>query len=118
MKSIPSWSQYGGHSEKRSSLFDQKRGSSARVEGRKLAQTYRLWFRKQYNLAPTDPRYLAATDEQIETEWWAYQYQAGKVQEEFLDEQFSVEDELARIEQEAAERDRAAPPDDWEDIDG
>jgi len=78
-----------------------------------------LWFRDKYCLAPTDPRYLAATDELIETEWWAYQYQAGKVQEEYVDEGFDADTYAAEIEQEAVERERAAAAvtNDWEDVD-
>lgn len=34
--------------------------------------TYETWFRRQYNLPPTDPRYLQATPEQIRVEFWAH----------------------------------------------
>jgi hypothetical protein len=92
-----------------------------------MAGTYGLWFRKKYNLAPTDPRYLRATAEMIEAEWWAYNYEDSKVTEEFEDPDFDLAAESAKILAEA-EADEAARlesaalvtpenVDDWEDID-
>lgn len=37
-----------------------------------LLQTRDFWFRRLFHLAPTDPRYLEATPEQIRTELWAH----------------------------------------------
>ena len=58
------------------------------------------------------------TDEGIEAEYWAYQYQAGKVSDEIEEDyDFDMAAEVARIEAEA-ERNRPAPVvDDWEDVD-
>jgi hypothetical protein len=58
-------------------------------------------------LAPTDPRFLDATPEQIETEYWAYQYRDNKVQEEIEDDDFNLEAVLAEIENN---------PGEWEDV--
>lgn len=39
----------------------------------KLPNERRLWwFRKLYNLPPTDPRFLDVTEEQIQLEWEHY----------------------------------------------
>lgn len=103
-----------------------------------MAGSYRLWFRITYNLPPTDPRYLAATDEQIETEWWAHQFHNGKIGDEIEDEDFDLDAVLAEINAEGeakeAERNLASgtmrsitdtvipPPidgsdiDDWEEV--
>lgn len=35
-------------------------------------QTYRFWFRQKYQLPPTDPRYLAATEEEMIADFWAH----------------------------------------------
>ena len=58
------------------------------------------------------------TDEDIEAEYWAYQYQAGKVTDDIeADYDFDMAAEVARIEAEA-ERGRPVPAvDDWEDVD-
>lgn len=62
------------------------------------------------------------TDEDIEAEYWAYQYEAGKVDETEPDYDYDMAAEVARIEAEAeaAEAARRIVPDvdDWEDIDG
>ena len=33
------------------------------------------WFRRHYNLAPTDPRYLGATREQMWVDYWALEFE-------------------------------------------
>ncbi|HKT53701.1 MAG TPA: hypothetical protein VJP88_04575 [Caulobacteraceae bacterium] len=63
---------------------------------KQLSKTYGFWFRRIYNLAPTDPRFLDATPEQIITDYWAHYYltraAAGRdTEEEFEDEDFEVE---------------------------
>jgi hypothetical protein len=89
-----------------------------------MARTYALWFRRTYRLAPTDPRYLQATVEDIEAEYWAYHYEANPVQEEFEDDEFDLEAEKERIRLNAEAREttqaNTAPPatgdDDWEEV--
>lgn len=73
-----------------------------------MANTFALWFRQKYNLAPTDPRFLAATPEDIEAEYWAYHYQENKVKEQFEDDEFDQAAELRRIEEAAEAREREA----------
>ena len=34
------------------------------------SQSYKYWFRKKYNLPPTDPRYLMMTQRDIVKEYW------------------------------------------------
>lgn len=73
-----------------------------------MANTFALWFRQKYNLPPTDPRFLAATPEDMEAEYWAYRYQESNVTEEFEDHEFDQEAEIRRIEEAAEARERAA----------
>ena len=110
----------------RSARFDRNRTRAAKKAGREQAHTHQLWFRSQYNLAPTDERFLSATEEQIEAEYWAYQYQNNKVGEEIEDEDFDLDavvagfekpgNELAALKQRAALNLVAAPVDDWEEV--
>jgi hypothetical protein len=90
----------------------------AKRRGRELANSYELWFRNKYQLAPTDPRFLSATSEEIETEYWAYQYQDNKVQDEIEDENFDLAAVLAEFEKEAngAVSVGTATDDDWEEV--
>lgn len=43
------------------------------------ANSLRFWFRQQYALAPTDPRYLAMTDEEIGLEYEMHLCASGEV---------------------------------------
>jgi hypothetical protein len=45
--------------------------------GAQEAATMRYWIRQQYDLPPTDERYLALTDEQIALEYYAYLAASG-----------------------------------------
>lgn len=42
--------------------------------GKAHQQTLRFQFRKRYNLAPTDPRYLSATMDDILMDHWAWRF--------------------------------------------
>lgn len=70
-----------------------------------MAGSLEFWFRSKYNLPPHDPRFLDMTTEDIEAEYWAHHYreQAGK--EEIEDEDFDLEAEIARMND-----------DDWEEV--
>lgn len=72
-----------------------------------------FWFRRKFNLAPTDPRFLEATRETIETEYWSHWYAENPAKIEDTDDDFNLAAELARIEREAE-----AEPEvkDWEDV--
>lgn len=79
--------------------------------GRALSKTAGFWFRKKYNLPPTDPRYLDLSREAILTEYWAYRYEAEPdLDEKEVRDDTWDKDELLR--QFAAE---AAIDDNWED---
>lgn len=61
----------------------------------------------------TDPRYLDATVEEMMTDYWAHHYYDNpKALEEVEDEDFNLDDEIARIEAEAENDD----PDSWVDV--
>ena len=76
-------------------------------------------------MPPNDPGFLDLTLEEIETEYWAIHYfeeEPGK-SEEFEDDDFDMDAEIAAIEARALEKERQreaeqGPPDpgDWEDI--
>ena len=62
-----------------------------------MVGTYHLWFRQKYNLPPTDPRFLNATDEEIEADFWAHYYQENpninpEAEQDFNDIAQSIED--------------------------
>jgi hypothetical protein len=87
-----------------SSPFVATRRRDIKARGKALAGTYEFWFREKYNLPPTDPRFLAMTEEDIESEWWACHYQESKASVEFDDDDENASsDYLAQIEREAAE---------------
>jgi hypothetical protein len=48
-------------------------------------------FRRRYNLAPTDPRYLDATTEDILTDHWANYYFEHPNTDEIEDEGFDLD---------------------------
>jgi hypothetical protein len=67
-----------------------------------------FWFRKKFNLAPNDPRFLDLTQEQLFIEYWAWQYDANpNLSEEVEDDEFDL-DEVVRSMEER--------PDDWEAV--
>lgn len=71
-----------------------------------MAQTRELWFRRRFNLAPNDPRFLELTPEQVATEYWAHQYADKPPGEEFEDDSFDADALDAQL----------AAGDDWEDV--
>lgn len=85
-----------------------------------MADTYEFRFRKRYNLPPTDPRYLAATIEEIITDYWAHAHvDDPKLRNELVSDDYDAQ--LAALEAEimaeaeaeaaaAAERGEAPPP--------
>jgi len=84
------------------------------------------WFRKHYNLAPTDPRYLDMTAEGMEIEYWAHTLTSrweeiikdgGKVKtiDDLLEESKSMSDDdfdrqLGELEQQSAAQAQAEQP--------
>lgn len=70
-----------------------------------MAKTLAFWFRRKYQLPPTDLRFLAMTQEALAAEYWAHYYVENKVADEVEDDEFDLEAELSRMQ-----------ADDWEDI--
>lgn len=62
-------------------------------------------FRRRYNLPPTDPRYLAATRDQIIEDYWLHFYVEHGVKDEIEDEDFSLDEVLNNM-----------ASDDWEEV--
>lgn len=73
-----------------------------------MAKGLEFWFRRRYNLAPTDPRFLDVTIEQIETDFWAHTYFDKPPGDELEDEDFDVDEIMKQM----AEDD---DPGDWAD---
>jgi hypothetical protein len=64
-----------------------------------MYKTIVFWFRKQYNLSPRDPRFLALTPEEVEAEYYAHEFAARPpASEEFEDDEFDTDDILAQLE--------------------
>lgn len=59
---------------KRSCHFAHKRKKEAQEKAKTLFRSYEFAFRRRYNLPPTDPRFLRATEEEIEVDYWAHVY--------------------------------------------
>lgn len=95
--------------------FARTRRSRTREAGQELAGSYEFWFRRKYSLAPTDPRFLAMTIDDIQTEWWAHQFADNPNLDIVEDDEFDADAELARINA-AAEAGPGPLPDDFEEI--
>jgi hypothetical protein len=74
-----------------------------------MAKTAEFWFRQKYRLPPTDPRYLGMTVEGMLSEFWAHHYfdNPKAAEQEIEDEDFDMEEELRRLENN---------PDEWEPL--
>lgn len=67
-----------------------------------MVGTYELWFRRTFNLPPTDPRFLDMTRGEIIAEYWAHHRddlrRAGKADDtEFEDDDFDEDAIIAEI---------------------
>lgn len=83
-----------------------------------MSKSMAFWFRRKYNLPPTDPRFLNMTAVELRAEWWAHYYAENGAEEEFEDDDFDLEEELRKIDEEA-EADEALAgndPDDFEEV--
>lgn len=74
-----------------------------------MATSIEFWFRRKFNLAPTDPRYLDATLDQIEAEFWAHEYANKPPGEEIEDDEFDMDEAMKWAEQ----PDQPDDPGDW-----
>jgi len=69
-------------------IFAKTQEKEARKLGRAWSETIAFWFRRQYNLAPNDDRFLNITPYEMEADYWAHQYANKKVTETFEDDDF------------------------------
>lgn len=72
-----------------------------------MSESLEFWFRRKFNLAPTDPRYLDATREDMAAEYWAHHYHENPNAQEAVDDEF----DMAKVLKEMEEN-----PDDWESV--
>lgn len=73
-----------------------------------MLTSYDWQFRKLWNLAPTDPRFLTATPEEIRLDVWAAYYASrpkDSQETEAYDDEFNLDEIL-----------RQAESGDWEDL--
>ena len=77
----------------------------AKNQGKDLAKTLQFWFRKKYQLTPTDPRFLDLSVEDIETDYWAHYYYDNPAGDEVEDEDFDLDKIIAKM-----------GKDDWEEL--
>lgn len=76
-----------------------------------MAGTLGFWFRRQYRLAPTDPRFLDASLDVMAADYWAWRHaEDPNLGDEIVDEEFDVEAELAAADAEVEQ------VDDWEPV--
>ena len=54
-------------------LVSEATTAASIVRATRMVRTYGFFFRKRYNLPPTDPRFLDATEEQMMDDYWAHQ---------------------------------------------
>lgn len=73
-----------------------------------MSESLPFWFRRRFNLPPTDPRFLDATLDAMAAEYWAWRYAESDVsEEEAFDDDFDAGQVLADLESQI---------DDWEPI--
>ena len=76
-----------------------------------MADSLAFLFRQRYRLPPTDSRFLDATFEDMLVDEWACRYHEDpKAADEIVDDEFDVEQELARLDQEVGN------VNDWEEV--
>lgn len=78
--------------------FARESTKLAKQKAREQANSLELWYRRRYNLAPNDPRFLALTPHDLEVEYWTQYYADNPAQEEVSDDDFNQEAILAAIE--------------------
>lgn len=75
-----------------------------------------FWFRRKYSLAPTDQRFLEATVEEMQTDFWAHHYFDNPPKDEVEDDDFDLQAELEDANRLAALEQQRNDPNDWEDV--
>lgn len=92
----------------RRASFARNREKTARARGLDLSKKFEFWLRRKYNLLPTDPRFLALTKVEIETEYWAHYYADNPGKEHDEDPDFDADAIEAAMEDDDA----------WEELTG
>ena len=92
---------------KRRTPFAAGQTRRAKATARQRSQTLEFWYRRKFNLAPNDPRFLDLTAEDIETEYYTHYYADNPATEEVEDDDFDKDAILAAM---------ARGDDDWETI--
>lgn len=76
-----------------------------------MSRSVEFWFRRKFNLPPHDPRFLAMTQDDLESEFWAHHFAENPHEKEVVDEEFDLAAELADADAMAEDL-----PDDFEDV--
>jgi hypothetical protein len=92
-------------------IFDKSLERNAKEAAKELATTARFWFRRKYNLPPTDSRYLDMTEAAMLTDYWAYYYY-DKPEDEWEESADNFDEDIAAMDAAAG----ILPGDDFEDI--
>lgn len=73
--------------------------------------TLGFWFRRKYLLPPTDPRFLDASLDLMEADYWAWRFAENPNEtDEVVDDGFDLDAEIAAADAEVA------GVDDWESL--
>jgi hypothetical protein len=80
----------------------------SRQKGRDRAQTLEFWFRRKFNLPPTDPRFLDLTLDDLTVEYWAWYFHEHPDGEVAEDDDFDKDAVIAAME--------SGDPGDWEPV--
>lgn len=92
-------------------IFASSLERDAKDAAKEAAGTIRFWFRRKYNLPPTDDRYLDMTEAAMLTEYWSHVYYE-KPNSVFEDGTDNFDEELALMDAEMG-----IPPDEeFEDV--
>lgn len=78
------------------------------MRGRARSSSLEFWYRRRFNLAPTDPRFLNATEEDLLVEYYAWYYHENPTKDEVEDDDFDLEAVKRAMEN----------GDDWETVSG
>jgi hypothetical protein len=91
--------------ERRRTPFEANRKRLSKEAGKRRASSLEFWYRAKYNLTATDPRFLAATIEEMAADYWAWFFKENpKATIEDEDEDFNLDEVLKQMEEN---------PEDW-----
>lgn len=98
-------------SVRRKLIFDASLDRDTKDAAKEDAKSINFWFRRKYNLPPTDDRYLNMTKAAMLIEYWAHVYYE-KPDSVFEDGTDNFAEELALMDAEMG----IPPGDDFEDV--